>query len=189
LINLTRKARISLKKLYNARSLSGTAPIDVKRAKDYIEWIETKTNTVTNEKSFVVPDHIMIVQGMKILRATDFPRKTLVQRGSILWMDFGENIGQEFSGRHPGLILKIGGETAIVVPLSSQTPTTEQQASGIYAQVDHVYNFTPMTRWANALNTTALSIQRFHFNTVGSVKGTILDKVKIAMKASKVFGT
>lgn len=187
MINATRNARVKIKNLYHSRIVPGNAAEDVARAKSYLEWIDVKTETIINENTFTLPTGITLVQGMQIRRPAN-PNEKLVQRGTVLWMDFGENIGQEFSGRHPGLILKIGGQTAIVVPLSSQTPTTAQLQSGIYAKIDHVYNFTPMTRWANVLNTTALSIQRFHFTSFGNVKGTVLDNVKTAMRASKVFG-
>ena len=187
--NAVRDAVSELQNLFNSRSASGTSTEDIQRAKDYFHWVKAKSNLITNEKSFAVPSNIEVVQGMRTLRAPSSPGKTLVQRGSVLWMDFGENIGQEFSGRHPGLILKIGGETAIVVPLSSQTPTPAQIASKVYVRVDHVHNFTPMTRWGNVLNTTAISLQRFHFNKVGGVKGEVLDAVKQAMRDSRVFGT
>ncbi|OBZ08335.1 hypothetical protein A8L34_23745 [Bacillus sp. FJAT-27264] len=188
MIGATRGARSKLKSLCFSRATSETTPAEIDRVKNYLNWVEAKTELVINEKEFALPPEITLVQGMKIRRSTSFDEK-FVQRGTVLWMDFGENLGQEFSGRHPGLILKIGGETAIVVPLSSQSPTTEQLASGIYAKIDHVYNFTPMTRWANVLNTRAVSIQRFHFKSIGNVKGSVLDNVKVAMKASGVFGS
>lgn len=188
MINSVRSARVRLKELYKLRSSPDIEAVTLEKTKSYFTWIETKTGIIMNESSFTLPSDIILVQGMKMLRNSDYLGKRLVQRGSVLWMEFGENIGQEFSGKHPGLVLKIGGETAIVIPLSSQTPTMDQKNSGIYAEVPHVYNFTSMTRWANVLNITALSIQRFHFEKVGSVKGIVLDNVKEAMKNSKVFG-
>jgi len=187
LINATRVARLKLKSLYRSRSVADATTNDVERAKNFLEWMGSKTEMVIHENTYTLPADVTLVQGMQVKRPAN-PNERLIQRGTVLWMDFGENIGQEFSGRHPGLILKVGGLTAVVVPLSSQAPTTAQLQSGIYAKIDHVYNFTPMVRWANVLNTTALSVQRFHFQRIGGVKGNALDNIKTAMRASKVFG-
>lgn len=46
-------------------------------------------------------------------------------RKTVLWVDFGYNIGSEFGGRHPAIILKNLKNSLIVIPLSSQKPKNE----------------------------------------------------------------
>jgi hypothetical protein len=37
-------------------------------------------------------------------------------RGNVIWVEFGFNIGCEFGGKHPAIILKNIGEDLIVAP-------------------------------------------------------------------------
>jgi mRNA-degrading endonuclease toxin of MazEF toxin-antitoxin module len=138
--------------------------------RSYFSWIQKKTEIITNEKSFSIPAGVTI------------------KRGSVFWIEFGYNIDQEFGGRHPGIVLRQGGNTAIVVPLSTQEPTENQKQSGLYAEISRVYEFTRMRRWVNVLNAAPISIQRFDFSdTIGNVKGPELDKINEAMVKSGLW--
>ncbi|ACV64574.1 transcriptional modulator of MazE/toxin, MazF [Desulfofarcimen acetoxidans DSM 771] len=122
------------------------------------------------EDSFTIPDGINI------------------KRGTVFWVDFGVNIGQEFGGKHPAIVLRVGGNTAIVVPLTSQEPTDEQKKTELYVEVDKVYGFKNITRWCNVLNTMPVSLQRFDFNSFsGNIKGKILDRLNDAIKRSSLW--
>lgn len=139
-------------------------------SKGYLQWVAKKTEYVKNEKSFSVPDGIQI------------------KRGMVFWAELGHNIDQEYGGRHPVVVLRVGGSTAIVIPLSTQEPTEAQMNSGIYAEIDRVYEFTRMRRWVNVLNATPISIQRFDFKgKIGNIKGYELNKINRAMAASKLW--
>lgn len=135
----------------------------------YLDWVKTKTDIITIEANLQVPSGVNISRGM------------------VYWVDFGYNIDEEFGGKHPAIILRRGGNTAIVIPLSTQEPSPEQKASGIYVEVDRVYGFKSMTRWINVLNSMPVSIFRFDFSRFGNVKGHILDKIKIASQRSGLW--
>ena len=49
-------------------------------------------------------------------------RYVLFKRGNVIWLDFGFNIGNEFGGVHPAVILKNFDNDLLVVPISSKKP-------------------------------------------------------------------
>lgn len=49
-------------------------------------------------------------------------RKVLLKRGNVVWIDFGFNIGNEFGGMHPAIILKNFDNEIFVLPISSKKP-------------------------------------------------------------------
>ena len=61
--------------------------------KDYLEWVDKKTKNY--------------YQFSKIIEKS----KECIIRGDVVWVEFGFNIGEEFSGRHPAVVLKNGGKT------------------------------------------------------------------------------
>lgn len=136
---------------------------------DYFNWIKMKTEMISKEKDFKVPE------GMEI------------RRGDVFWVNFGYNIDEEFGGKHPAIVLRVGGRTAIVIPLSTKEPSQSQMDSGIYVEIKRVYEFENLRRWVNVLNAMPISIQRFEFAKKGNVKGWELDNISIAMENSKLW--
>ena len=49
-------------------------------------------------------------------------KKVLLKRGNVVWIDFGFNIGNEFGGMHPAIILKNFDNEIFVLPISSKKP-------------------------------------------------------------------
>lgn len=137
--------------------------------REYFDWVKMKTEIIANEKSFVMPEGI------------------LIQRGDVFWINFGYNIDEEFGGRHPGIVLRLGSRTAIVLPLSTKEPTQAQMDSGIYVEIKRVYNFKGMKRWVNVLNAMPVSIQRFDFSSKGNIKGWELDNITEAIEKSGIW--
>ncbi|MHB1043343.1 MAG: type II toxin-antitoxin system PemK/MazF family toxin [Eubacteriales bacterium] len=136
----------------------------------FIKHLQNKTEMFIDEEIFQIPDGIVI------------------KRGMVFWVNFGVNIGQEFGGKHPAIVLKVGGKTAIVAPLSSQEPTEKQKNSGTYIEVDKVHGLKNIKRWCNVLNTMPVSLQRFDFNSsTGNVKGYVLDRLNEGIKKSCVW--
>ena len=159
-----------LEKFYDIKSKSNNEK-EISLAKDYLAWVQQKTNMIINEKKFSIPDG------------------THIKRGDVYWIEFGFNIDEEFGGRHPGIVLRRGGNTAIVLPLSTQDPTNDQKKSGIYVEIKKVWGFKNMTRWVNVLNSTPISIQRFDFaSNKGNVKGPDLDAINEAIEKSGLWG-
>ena len=90
----------------------------------------------------------------------------VLRRGGVVWVNFGYNIGCEFGGKHPDLILKNSKDTLIALPLSSQTPNNRD----INVEIDSVYGLPLKKRWGNILRIIPISVIRIDFNSpVGSV--------------------
>ena len=98
----------------------------------------------------------------------------ILKRGTVVWVNFGYNIGVEFGGRHPAIILRNNKESLFVAPLSSQIPNDMD----INVFIDYVYGFEKMDRYVNVLRLCHVSIIRVDLlSKIGSVKGTILDDI------------
>ena len=138
--------------------------------KDYFEWIDKKTKIIINSSEFVEKS------------------KKCIVRGDVIWVEFGFNIGEEFSGRHPAIVLKNGGKTLLVLPITSKQPTEKQLASKNYVELGKIYNFKPLKRWVNIFNITPISIERIDFtNKKGNIKGLDIDKISKAFLDSDLF--
>lgn len=110
---------------------------------------------------------------------------TLLRRGNVVWVEFGYNIGAEFGGKHPAIIIKNCGKTLIVMPLSSQQPTPSMQKTSV--TVPKVYNFPLKTRWTNVTRITPISVIRIDFGSdVGSVSNTILKTISNTLTANGI---
>lgn len=46
-------------------------------------------------------------------------RSLVLTRKTVVWVDFGYNIGTEFGGRHPAIILKNLKDSLVVIPLKA----------------------------------------------------------------------
>lgn len=110
-------------------------------------------------------------------------RSLVLIRKAVVWVDFGFNIGTEFGGRHPAIILKNLKESLIVIPLSSQQP----KSMDYNILVDKVYGFPLMPRWANVTRITQVSLSRVHFEKVGDVKPSVLKDIIDKLTASGII--
>ena len=103
----------------------------------------------------------------------------VLRRGHVIWVHFGFNVGNEFGGKHPALILKNMKNVLSVLPLSTQTPS--QLAINI--EIDKVYGFPLIMRWGNITRIVPISIQRIDFNNIiGSVRNNVLKEVDEKLK-------
>lgn len=110
-------------------------------------------------------------------------RSLVLIRKAVVWVDFGYNIGTEFGGRHPAIILKNLKDSLIVIPLSSQEPKTMDYS----VKVDKVYGYPLMPRWANVTRITQVSLSRVHFEKIGDVKPYILNQISEKMKSCGII--
>lgn len=122
-------------------------------------------------------------------------KKILLKRGNVVWIDFGFNIGNEFGGMHPAIILKNFNSELFVLPISSKKPKEfvkieqdykngkitlaecEKKKSKIteVVQLDSIYRFKNMIRWINITRMKKVSVLRLDFNgTIGKVDGKYL---------------
>jgi mRNA-degrading endonuclease toxin of MazEF toxin-antitoxin module len=170
--NCLKSAKEELDSFHELKSVSQDAK-EIELAKEYLTWVQKKTTMILNEKNFSLPEDIKLWE---------------IKRGSVFWAEFGYNIDEEFGGRHPALVLRRGGNTVIVLPLSTQEPTEDQKNSGIYVEIPKVWGFRNMTRWVNVLNATPISIQRIDFSgNRGNVKGPDLDNINKAMEKAGLW--
>ncbi len=125
-------------------------------------------------------------------------KKILLKRGNVVWIDFGFNIGNEFGGMHPAIILKNFDSELFVLPISSKKPKEYIKLEQDYnnkkitlaelkekksrineiVQIDNIYRFKNITRWANITRMKKVSILRLNFNgTIGKIDGKYLNKI------------
>jgi len=101
-------------------------------------------------------------------------------RGNVVWIDFGFNIGCEFGGRHPAIILKNLGEALIVAPLTSGTLSTPKPAEVV---IDTVFNLPRRDRYTNITRIAPISIYRVNLNSpMGSVRSARMREIFNAIK-------
>lgn len=149
--------------------IQSTDPKDLdlkKRTFNYLEWIEKKNSFFCNEKK---PVH------------KNFSN---LKRGSVVWIDFGFNIGNEFGGKHPAIILRKTSSSVFVLPLSSQQPNNLNAT----VEIDKVYGLRNMKRWTNVLRLQSVSEKRIDYSSsIGNVKGPVLDNINIMLKNTYIF--
>ena len=125
-------------------------------------------------------------------------KKVLLKRGNVVWIDFGFNIGNEFGGMHPAIILKNFDNEIFVLPISSKKPKEYKKLEQDYhnkkitleecekkkgqiteiIQIDNIYRFKDMIRWTNITRMKKVSILRLNFNgTIGKVDGKYLSTI------------
>lgn len=123
-------------------------------------------------------------------------KNVLLKRGNVVWIDFGFNIGNEFGGMHPAIILKNFDNELFVLPISSKKPKEYKKLEQDYndkkitfeeyekkkkkiteiVQIDSIYRFKDMVRWANITRMRKISILRLNFNgTIGKIDGKYLN--------------
>ena len=125
-------------------------------------------------------------------------KKVLLKRGNVVWIDFGFNIGNEFGGMHPAIILKNFDNEIFVLPISSKKPKEYKKLEQDYhnkkitleecikkkgqiteiVQIDNIYRFKDMIRWTNITRMKKVSILRLNFSgTIGKVDGKYLSMI------------
>lgn len=127
----------------------------------------------------------------------------LFKKGNVVWVDFGFNIGNEFGGMHPAIILKNFDNDLFVLPVSSKKPkeyvkieqecnenklTIEEYNKRInqiteIVQFDKIYGFKNIKRWSNITRMKKISILRLNFSgSIGSVEGKYMDLISEKIK-------
>ncbi len=158
-------ANTQIDNLYSSTNLEDSE--GRKRTNNYFQWISTKTQYVIDEPTYVCD------------------KEDKLGRGSVVWIEFGFNIGNEFGGRHPAIILRKTGSSIFVVPLSSQEPHIKKD---YHVKIEKVYGFKNMVRWTNVLKLQNVSIQRVDTAaSIGNVKGHVLNDINDALKKCHIF--
>ena len=112
----------------------------------------------------------------------------LFKRGNVIWLDFGFNIGNEFGGMHPAVILKNFDNDLFIVPISSKKPAEyvkieqdlkdkkitekeyQKRKNDIteIVELSKINGFRNMLRWARITRMEKISMLRVNFSgTIG----------------------
>ncbi len=160
------------------------------------ERLDRKLKSIVND-NYILKNNNYIFSNMTITKGDVLllAKRILFKRGNVVWIDFGFNIGNEFGGMHPAIILKNFNSELFVLPISSKEPKEfikieqeykdgkitleecEKKKSKIteVVQIDSIYRFKDMTRWANITRMKKVSILRLNFNgTIGKIDGKYL---------------
>ncbi len=76
-----------------------------------------KSNYILKDNKYIFNNQEIAVEDVKILM-----KYVLFKRGNVVWIDFGFNVGNEFGGMHPAVILKNFEKDLFVLPISSKKP-------------------------------------------------------------------
>jgi len=76
------------------------------------------------DNNYILKHHQYIFNNTNISfeNTMSIAKRILFKRGNVVWVDFGFNIGTEFGGMHPAIILKNFESELLVVPISSKMP-------------------------------------------------------------------
>ena len=161
-----------------------------------------KANYNYNKGKYTFNNSKISVGDIKILT-----KYVLLKRGNVVWLDFGFNIGNEFGGMHPAVILKNFDNDLFVVPISSKKPPeyvkieqdllnnkiTENECKNRKSSITeiielkNIHGFRKMLRWARITRMKKVSMLRINFSgTIGTLDGKDMDT--ISEKISIEFG-
>ena len=161
-----------------------------------------KTNYILKNNKYVFSNNNISKEDVEMLM-----KYVLFKRGNVVWTDFGFNIGNEFGGIHPAVILKYLSNELFVIPISSKKPVEfveiekELQDGKItldecnkkkeeiteIIELNKINNYRNMKRWARISRMKKISILRVDFGgTIGTLEGK--DMNSIAEKISIDFG-
>lgn len=114
------------------------------------------------------------------LEINQLTQSMIFKRSKVVWVDFGCNIGNEFGGVHPAVIIKKSGDNLIVLPLSSgEAPSTHSYI----VPVPIVYQFDKkIPRWTSVHRMHTIHPKRIEFTSYGSVSGDTMTRISQAIK-------
>ncbi len=106
----------------------------------------------------------------------------LITKGNVLWINFGVNIGNEFSGLHPAIILNVHMKSGDVFVLPIDSGYSKPNA-GYHIDIPRIYGFKDKPRYVNLYRAQWLSIKRIDFkNRIGHIDKKLLKKISDSLK-------
>lgn len=152
-----------------------------------------KKNYSFKENKYTFNNPKISVDDVKLLM-----RYVLFKRGNVIWLDFGFNIGNEFGGMHPAVILKNFDNDLFVVPISSKKPPEyikieqdlknkkitkdecqkRKETITEIIELSKINGFRNMLRWARITRMKKISMLRVNFSgTIGTLDGIDMDAI------------
>ncbi|MCI8618030.1 MAG: type II toxin-antitoxin system PemK/MazF family toxin [Clostridia bacterium] len=195
----TNKIQNEKNEMYIYNNLIGITLKNYRIDKYNYERLDRKLkNIVDNNYTLKNNNYIFNNNNISISDAKLLVTKILLRRGNVVWIDFGFNIGNEFGGMHPAIILKNFDSELFVLPLSSKKPKEYIKIEQEYKnkkisleeckkkkdniteiiELDSVYRFKNMVRWGNITRIRKVSILRLNFyGTIGKVDGKYMNTI------------
>lgn len=93
-----------------------------------------KNNYILNNNNYIFNNTDISKEDALLLA-----KKVLLKRGNVVWIDFGFNVGNEFGGMHPAIILKNFDNELFVLPISSKKPSE-------YKKIEKEFNDRKITK-------------------------------------------
>ncbi len=142
---------------------------DVKRTLNYLSALSSHIDSINRERNFSLTSE----------------QKSKLKRGQVVWIDFGFNIGKEFGGKHPALILRVTSnyQSLLVLPIDGDTEDeniiNKRKKKGYWFEIKYICGMKRMSRWANVHRITEISSIRVDFkNTKNAyIAYDILDEI------------
>lgn len=152
-----------------------------------------KSNYIFRDNKYIFNNQDISLEDVKMLM-----KYVLFKRGNVVWIDFGFNVGNEFGGMHPAVILKNFEKDLFVLPISSKKPIeyikiekalengkitneeSQKQKNEIteIIELDKINGFKKMLRWARITRMKKVSILRLNFlGTIGTLDGNYMDSI------------
>lgn len=152
-----------------------------------------KANYTFKDNKYMFSNENISMEDTKMLM-----KYVLLKRGNVVWMDFGFNVGNEFGGMHPAVVLKNLDNDLFVIPISSKKPIEyvriekdledgkitldecKKQKSEIteIIELDNINSFKRMLRWARITRMKKVSILRLNFSgTIGTLDGKYMNSI------------
>lgn len=133
----------------------------------YLEWLNTKTNKIKEEPTFdttIIPE---------------------LNRGDVILVDLGFNIGEEFGGEHPAIVLRNcrqANKSVTILPITSQEPKNKDIP--IYVRIGKIHGLNQDYHWANIVNLRSISKQRIIYPPEPKkVDGVVLNRMSQTIKS------
>lgn len=127
---------------------------DEKRTINYLRALLSHIDAINREKDFVLSE-----EQLKFLK-----------RRQVVWVDFGFNIGEEFGGKHPAIILRTlsNNKSITVIPIDGQScdPEVERHRKSYdyWVQIPHINGMSSIPRWVNVYRVKEVSTIRVDFS-------------------------
>lgn len=131
---------------------------DIKRTKNYLSALLSHIDAISRERNFTLTEQ----------------QKKLLKRGQVVWVDFGFNIGVEFGGKHPAIILRVMSnyQNLTVLPIDGDTidesTINKRKERDYWFEIPCIYGMKKMLRWTNVYRVTEISSIRVDFENTNN---------------------
>lgn len=111
-----------------------------------------------NGENKYIRNSVKITNGDRRLLVDDL----ILFKGRIVWVELGFNVGKEFGGERPVIILKNIGDSILVAPMTSGTANPNKRYE---VPVEKYYDMSQRNRYVNIFRIRPISKRRVLFST------------------------